>query len=83
MASLALLAARARAVAADTTQEVPSPCMSVCRMDAATGWCEGCLRTLEEIAAWSRLGEPDKRQVWSRIDQRIAARKARDARRSA
>ena len=29
---------------------VPSPCIAVCRMDAATGWCEGCLRTLDEIA---------------------------------
>ena len=29
---------------------VPSPCISVCRMDERTGWCEGCLRTLAEIA---------------------------------
>ena len=36
------------------TEPVPSPCISVCRMDAASGLCEGCLRTLDEIAAWSR-----------------------------
>ena len=34
---------------------VASPCNSVCRMDAASGWCEGCLRTLDEIADWSSL----------------------------
>ena len=42
---------------------VDSPCVSVCRMDAATGWCEGCLRTLDEIARWSRLDEAERRKV--------------------
>ena len=32
-------------------------------MDAASGWCEGCLRTLDEIAAWGGLDEPAKRAV--------------------
>jgi uncharacterized protein len=49
---------------------VPSPCLSVCRMDAAAGLCEGCLRSLDEIAAWSTLGDEDKRGVWRRIEQR-------------
>jgi predicted Fe-S protein YdhL (DUF1289 family) len=29
----------------------PSPCISVCKIDAATGYCYGCLRTLQEIGA--------------------------------
>ena len=33
-------------------------------MDEATGWCEGCLRTLDEIALWSVLDDDDKRAVW-------------------
>jgi predicted Fe-S protein YdhL (DUF1289 family) len=49
---------------------VPSPCVSVCRMDAATGWCEGCLRTLGEIAEWSSLAEAERRAVWRRIAER-------------
>jgi predicted Fe-S protein YdhL (DUF1289 family) len=36
---------------------VPSPCINICRMDAPSGWCEGCLRTLDEIAAWGRMSE--------------------------
>ena len=32
--------------------EIPSPCTSVCTIDPATGWCAGCLRTIDEIAAW-------------------------------
>ena len=49
---------------------VPSPCTSVCRMDARTGWCEGCLRTIDEIADWSRMDDPEKRVVWLRLAER-------------
>jgi uncharacterized protein len=48
----------------------PSPCISVCRMHAASGWCEGCLRTLDEIAAWSVLDDAAKRVVWKQLPQR-------------
>lgn len=51
---------------------VPSPCNNVCRIDPASGWCEGCLRTLEEIAAWGTLGEADKRDVWRRLRARAS-----------
>jgi predicted Fe-S protein YdhL (DUF1289 family) len=43
-------------------------------MDARTGWCEGCLRTLDEIAGWSTMGEDDKRAVWLRLEARRAQR---------
>jgi len=43
---------------------VPSPCISVCRMSADTGLCEGCFRTLEEIAAWGMQGNEERRAVW-------------------
>lgn len=66
-----LLAARAREAQA-TRQNVPSPCQSVCRMDPATGWCEGCLRSIDEIAAWSRLDDAGKRAVWRAIGERLA-----------
>ena len=47
-----------------------SPCISVCRMDAVTGWCEGCFRTLDEIAGWSRMTDTEKRAVWDLLVQR-------------
>lgn len=71
MNSLAkLLLARARTVRPG--ESVPSPCLSVCRMDAVTGLCEGCLRTLDEVAAWSAMGDDDKRRVWKLIEERAA-----------
>jgi predicted Fe-S protein YdhL (DUF1289 family) len=39
-------------------------------MDAATGWCEGCLRTIDEIAAWGTLADADKRAVWQQLEAR-------------
>jgi predicted Fe-S protein YdhL (DUF1289 family) len=41
-------------------------------MDAATGLCEGCLRTIDEIAAWGTLADDDRRAVWRLIEQRRA-----------
>ena len=52
-----------------------SPCISVCRMDDATGWCEGCLRTLDEIAAWSVLDDAAKRAVWVELGRRRVLRR--------
>ena len=52
---------------------VPSPCVSICRIDAATGWCEGCFRTIDEIACWGLLDEAEKLGVWSELKRRRAA----------
>jgi len=49
---------------------VPSPCISVCRIDEASGLCIGCLRTLDEIAVWSTLDDAQKRAVWAAIAKR-------------
>jgi predicted Fe-S protein YdhL (DUF1289 family) len=52
---------------------VPSPCISVCRMDAASGLCEGCYRTLEEIARWGSASEEERFAIWNELLQRVAA----------
>jgi uncharacterized protein len=39
-------------------------------MDDATGWCEGCLRTIDEIVAWGSMVDGGKRAVWQLIGQR-------------
>ena len=57
---------------------VASPCTNVCRIDAATGWCEGCRRTLTEIAAWSSLDDAARRAVWAALPNRRLARPAND-----
>jgi uncharacterized protein len=41
-------------------------------MHAPSGLCEGCLRTIDEIAAWSTMDDDTKRRVWRLIEQRQA-----------
>lgn len=55
----------------------PSPCISICRIDERTGWCEGCLRTLDEIAAWGGLDAREQRQLTQRLQDRRIARDGR------
>ena len=54
--------------------QVPSPCQSLCSIHPDTGWCEGCLRTIDEIAAWSRMDNPAKRAVWTQLPDRLRQR---------
>lgn len=58
------------ALAQDETQRVPSPCVSICRMQADNSLCLGCFRTMDEIIAWGRMEESGKRAVWLRIADR-------------
>ena len=66
------LAERAVAVQA-MGEDVPSPCSSVCRMDRLSGFCEGCLRTIPEIAGWSKMEDETRRHVWRAIELRALA----------
>ena len=52
--------------------EVASPCLNVCRMNPDTALCEGCCRTLDEIAAWSGMSPEEKRAVLARLPARRA-----------
>jgi predicted Fe-S protein YdhL (DUF1289 family) len=52
---------------------VASPCINVCRLDPATGWCQGCARTIDEIARWSQLTEVQRADVWRLLPQRRIA----------
>ena len=58
--------------ASEASARVPSPCISVCRIDEASGLCIGCLRTLDEIAAWGALDDTARRRVWQAIVLRRA-----------
>lgn len=73
LAPSALESIAARAILARATgQNVPSPCVSVCRMSEDTGLCEGCWRTLDEVIQWSTADDLAKRAIWAQIEQRLA-----------
>jgi len=67
------LLVRSRAVVASASEDVPSPCISVCRVDSATGQCTGCFRTLSEISRWARSDPDAQRALWLVLGERAQA----------
>lgn len=54
--------------------EIPSPCVGICELEPATGLCAGCLRTLEEIAAWPGASNQERLAIVQRLRERRRAR---------
>jgi predicted Fe-S protein YdhL (DUF1289 family) len=52
------------------SDDVESPCINICRMDLQTNLCAGCFRTTDEITAWARYSNDEKRAVLARLSQR-------------
>lgn len=52
----------------------PSPCIDVCTMDSGSGHCQGCYRSLDEIAAWSTLDDSKKQHIWRQCLERRGLR---------
>jgi predicted Fe-S protein YdhL (DUF1289 family) len=74
LGAMKTLATRAHLVRTSDTFEgdmVPSPCVSVCKMDEARLYCQGCLRTLDELRAWGNLDNSAKRAVWQLVEARM------------
>jgi predicted Fe-S protein YdhL (DUF1289 family) len=49
---------------------VPSPCINVCNMNPHTRCCEGCWRTINEIAQWAGSSDAAKRDILDEIARR-------------
>ena len=56
----------------DRRSAVLSPCIKVCAVDAASGLCSGCGRTLAEIGAWAGLSDDQRRAVMASLPSRLA-----------
>ena len=69
---IALGAMNAKTTGQNDAIMVPSPCISVCKMDEDSGLCLGCLRTLDEIRLWGNADARFKRQIWVGIERRLA-----------
>ncbi|MBU3537553.1 DUF1289 domain-containing protein [Polynucleobacter sp. UK-Gri1-W3] len=48
----------------------PSPCINWCDINPENGYCRGCYRTLNEIADWSELTNPEKLEVLAELPSR-------------
>ena len=54
---------------------VPSPCIKVCAMDARREYCEGCWRSLSEIAAWGTMSDAERLATLARLEARRQAQR--------
>lgn len=50
--------------------EIDSPCIGVCSIDEASGYCHGCYRTIEEIKAWWNMPVDEQKQLLVELEQR-------------
>jgi predicted Fe-S protein YdhL (DUF1289 family) len=50
-----------------------SPCIGICKLDHATGFCLGCGRTGSEVGDWMTMSEPQRDAVWDKLPERLAA----------
>ncbi|WP_419912958.1 DUF1289 domain-containing protein [Hoeflea sp.] len=50
---------------------VESPCILVCSIDMKTGYCFGCGRTGDEIAAWLTFTPEQRREVMDLLAARL------------
>lgn len=51
---------------------IASPCILVCTIDDATGYCFGCGRTREEIGAWTTLSDAARGAIMDELPARLA-----------
>ena len=49
-----------------------TPCILVCSIDDATGWCFGCGRTREEIGSWMTYSAAERRALMEALPDRLA-----------
>jgi dUTP pyrophosphatase len=59
-----------------TGRAAASPCVDVCRHDAATGWCRGCGMTRAERKAWKRV-PAERASILAALPARLEALAAR------
>lgn len=53
---------------------IESPCINVCTINPDTGLCEGCKRTLPEIAGWSSFTSAERQKILADLKTRSKER---------
>lgn len=52
---------------------IESPCVKTCTLDARSGQCLGCGRTIEEIARWGVFSPAERARIMADLPARLAA----------
>jgi hypothetical protein len=57
---------------------IESPCTKVCTLDARSGLCLGCGRTVDEIARWTAMSDAERTRIMGELRDRLDARSRAD-----
>lgn len=64
--------------------EIQSPCINICVIHPESRLCTGCLRSIDEITAWSKMSNDERADIMAalpaREDQHKVRRGGREAR---
>jgi predicted Fe-S protein YdhL (DUF1289 family) len=52
---------------------IETPCVKVCTLDARSGLCLGCGRTIAEIERWARMSTQERARIMTELPVRLAA----------
>jgi predicted Fe-S protein YdhL (DUF1289 family) len=51
---------------------IESPCVNICTLDARSGICLGCGRTIDEIAQWAAMAASERARIMLELPARLA-----------
>ena len=54
----------------NTQIEISSPCIGVCAINEANGFCHGCYRTIDEIKTWWDMGQQEQKNLLVALEER-------------
>ena len=63
--------------------EIASPCIKICVIHPETRLCTGCLRSIDEIGAWSRMSAAERSDIMAALPDRAPELKIRRGGRAA
>ena len=52
--------------------EIESPCIKICVIHPESRLCTGCLRSIDEIGAWSRMSAEARSEVMTELPNRAS-----------
>ena len=63
--------------------EIESPCVRICVVHPDARLCTGCLRSIDEIARWSRKSSIERREIMNEVPSRAGQLRERRGGRAA
>lgn len=58
----------------DIPRMIETPCVNICTLDARSGLCQGCGRTIDEIARWGTMSPEERKRVMLELPERCPVR---------